>query len=52
MAEYEGRNLGSDDEKGFLTLAALGAFLYLKLTTDPLVVGVSLRGMALIFAAE
>ncbi len=37
-----------------LTLDAvvLGAFLYVKLTSDPLVVGVSLGSMALIFAAE
>jgi len=30
----------------------LGAFMFIKLTNDPLVVGVSLGGMALIFAAE
>jgi amino acid transporter len=35
-----------------LDAVVLGAFLYIKLTTDPLVVGVSLGGMALIFAAE
>ena len=35
-----------------LDAVVLGAFLYLKLTTDPLVVAVSLGGMALIFGAE
>ncbi len=35
-----------------LDTVVLGAFLYIKLTTDPLVVGVSLGGMVLIFAAE
>jgi amino acid transporter len=35
-----------------LDAVVLGAFLYLKLTTDPLVVAVSAGGMALIFGAE
>jgi len=35
-----------------LDAIVLGAFLYLKLTTDPLIVGVSIGGMGLIFAAE
>lgn len=35
-----------------LDALVLGAFLYLKLTTDPLVVAVSLGGIALIFGAE
>ncbi|RMH24252.1 MAG: APC family permease [Planctomycetota bacterium] len=35
-----------------LDAAVLGAFLYLKLTTDPLVVGVALGSMALIFGLE
>ena len=35
-----------------LDAVVLGAFLYMKLTTDPLVIGVSLGGMAVIFSAE
>jgi len=35
-----------------LDAVVLGAFLHLRRTTDPLVVGVSLGGMGLIFAAE
>ena len=35
-----------------LDAVVLGAFLYLKLTTDPLVVGVGLGSMALIFGLE
>ncbi|MBX3323905.1 MAG: APC family permease [Phycisphaeraceae bacterium] len=35
-----------------LDAVVLGAFLYIKLTNDPLVVGVSVGGMALIFGAE
>lgn len=35
-----------------LDAVVLGAFLYIKLANDPLVVGVSVGGMALIFGAE